>query len=549
MPLQLRTETVIAPDILRAIVVNSEGRLTDANIAGVLRTIVQEGVTPEFAQRYHALLEVIEACRINEAQGADLDALLLDWKWADAEDVIERLPAVETSGYGTFFSTIDDSGTASAAAASTLTDETKAWVTNIHAGKLLRISAGIGINEERKIASNTATIITIVGTWTTQPQAGSSYEIIDPASSDVDIPEGTVVYAQGPDAETRFRFKTTVVPATAVSSTATGGSAGANPTLEDTGEGWTANEHRGRIVIIRSGSGSGQIGIVISNTPTVLTIQVEFPDTTWATAPDGTSVYDILEGKIPQGGVRAPAAVLATATGSDHNIAANSLTNFEAAAPANIGAVHNTDALAAAADFVTGRNVESDPDLRERFREKLQKLSRGTNPSIIQGILDLEDDLGANPVKSTAIDEDVYPALVYIDDGTGGAGAGLLARVQELIDGTGEFAGNHPLRSSGYKHTATAATGIGVAVIVTIQQIYEGFAYSDVKRNIEGRIQSFFNSLGIGDDVIYNRFLVQAVGPDSGGVVDVATATLNGATTDIAITVGQKAYLSSLQVA
>lgn len=551
MPLQLRTEDVIFVDILQAVVVNSQGRLTDANVNGILRTIIEEGLSPEFAQRYHALLEIIEACRINEAQGTDLDAAIADWRFADAEEIIERLDAAATTGFGTFFSTRDANGTASAVTASTLTDANKAFSTNEHAGKLIRITEGIGINEERLILSNTATVITLDGTWSTQPVAGSKYAIHDAAAADVDIPQGTTVFAQGVELDDQFRFRTTPLPSTPTSSTATGGTAGANPTLIDTIQAWTTNEHRGRPAVIRSGTGSGQIGLVVSNTNDTLTIQPEYPDLnprTWASAPDGTSVYDILEARIPQGGIRAPVAILATVEGSDHNIAENSLTSFEAQ-PANVGAVHNTDALAVAADFVNGRDVESDPDLRGRFREKLQNLTRGTNPAIISGLTDLKDDLGNKQILSVGIDESVYPALVYIDDGTGGAAPAVVTRAQDALDGTGEFADIHPLRSSGYPHTAVAATGIGIAIVITILAVRDGFAYADVKEGIEGRVRTFFNALKIGEDVAYNRYLATAVGTDAGGVLDLGTVTLNGDTVNISIALSQKAFISSLSVA
>lgn len=67
--------------------------------------------------------------------------------------------------------------------------------------------------------------------------------------------------------------------------TATGGS---TTTLTDSSKSWTTNAQAGRAITIISGTGAGQVGVIASNTATVVTI-----GTAWAVAPDGTSVYRI----------------------------------------------------------------------------------------------------------------------------------------------------------------------------------------------------------------------------------------------------------------
>jgi hypothetical protein len=70
-----------------------------------------------------------------------------------------------------------DAGTATAGAASTLTDSTKAWATNRWANYAVRILAGTGAGQVRPIVSNTATALTVVGTWQTNPDNTSVYAI------------------------------------------------------------------------------------------------------------------------------------------------------------------------------------------------------------------------------------------------------------------------------------------------------------------------------------------------------------------------------------
>jgi hypothetical protein len=70
-----------------------------------------------------------------------------------------------------------DAGTATAGAASTLTDSTKAWATNRWANYDLRILHGTGRGQTRTIASNTATVITTLSPWDTVPDNTSVFVI------------------------------------------------------------------------------------------------------------------------------------------------------------------------------------------------------------------------------------------------------------------------------------------------------------------------------------------------------------------------------------
>lgn len=69
-----------------------------------------------------------------------------------------------------------DSGTATAGAATTLTDSGKVWTVNAWAGYVVRTTGGTGSGQERVIVSNTATVLT-VATWTTNPDATTTYAI------------------------------------------------------------------------------------------------------------------------------------------------------------------------------------------------------------------------------------------------------------------------------------------------------------------------------------------------------------------------------------
>jgi hypothetical protein len=70
-----------------------------------------------------------------------------------------------------------DAGIATAGAASTLTDSTKSWAVNRWANYCVRILAGTGAGQVRPIVSNTSTVLTVIGTWDTNPDSTSVFSI------------------------------------------------------------------------------------------------------------------------------------------------------------------------------------------------------------------------------------------------------------------------------------------------------------------------------------------------------------------------------------
>jgi hypothetical protein len=75
-----------------------------------------------------------------------------------------------------------DAGTATAGSSTTITDSTKSWTVNAWRNYAVRIMAGTGAGQALPIASNTATEITVIGSWTTTPDTTSVYTIQgDPA--------------------------------------------------------------------------------------------------------------------------------------------------------------------------------------------------------------------------------------------------------------------------------------------------------------------------------------------------------------------------------
>ena len=137
--------------------------------------------------------------------------------------------------------------TATAGAASTLTDTVKTWPVNGWANSQVRIVSGTGAGQIRSIASNTANVLTVSAAWTVNPDATSVYRIEG---------HGNYIYLMGNNAVTLYRYdRSANTWSTLTPGTARGGAAGAGLSanwidgIED--EDWT-NEtyttHYGTIV-------------------------------------------------------------------------------------------------------------------------------------------------------------------------------------------------------------------------------------------------------------------------------------------------------------
>jgi hypothetical protein len=148
-----------------------------------------------------------------------------------------------------------DSGTATAGAATTITDGGKAWKTDEHVGRLVRTTGGTGPNQVKHVSTNSATVLTIgglSGDWATTPDSTTTYVIYD-----------------GPPTET---------------DKATSGS---TTTFVVSGAAWSVNKWAGYDLKITAGTNSGTTKSITSNTSTTLTTAA------FASAIDSTSVGEI----------------------------------------------------------------------------------------------------------------------------------------------------------------------------------------------------------------------------------------------------------------
>lgn len=135
---------------------------------------------------------------------------------------------VSTIGSAAQFAT----DTATAGAATTMTNIAKAWGVNMWANYQLRIISGTGAGQIRSIASNTSTVLTVSAAWTVNPDATSVYSI--EGNSDF-------MYLLGNNAVTMYRFQVSTNTWTTLAPTAARAgamAAGATANWIDSVSGW-----------------------------------------------------------------------------------------------------------------------------------------------------------------------------------------------------------------------------------------------------------------------------------------------------------------------
>jgi len=199
----------------------------------------------------------------------------------------------------------NESGTASGGTSTTLVDASKLWSTNLWAGRPVSITAGTGVGQTSTVSSNTATTLTVSPAWTTTPDATSKYVILQTSTTLQDTTKAwsTNLWAGRPDSitagtgagQTRTvssNTKNTLTVSPAWTTTPDGTSKyvilQTSTTLQDTTKSWHINIWTGRPVTITAGTGVGQTSTVSSNTKNTLTVSPA-----WTTIPDGTSKYAI----------------------------------------------------------------------------------------------------------------------------------------------------------------------------------------------------------------------------------------------------------------
>lgn len=124
-----------------------------------------------------------------------------------------------------------------------------------------------------------------------------------------------------------------------------------------------------------------------------------------------TIANTLLDGEDTMTGV----AAIATLPGSQGNVGINQVTQWSTA-PWSTAAVSNPNPATG------GRDPESDDELRQRVKDHVHELGRGTGTAIKRAVIGVTDPDQGNRVVSAFLQEptdSTQPGILYIDDGTG----------------------------------------------------------------------------------------------------------------------------------
>ncbi|MGR9106750.1 MAG: baseplate J/gp47 family protein [Gammaproteobacteria bacterium] len=260
-----------------------------------------------------------------------------------------------------------------------------------------------------------------------------------------------------------------------------------------------------------------------------------------ATAPVTTPIV------IPAGSVvRVPGGAIGYATGADATIAVGQ-TSVSALITADTeGTIGNTVANTITAmdspisgvsvtnpgDITSGRDIESEDDRAQRFREYILSLSRGPLASVEFGaetatITDafgivteyVDSALAVEPYLTNPLR---YPGYIecYIYNGVSGASAGLVAEAQKIVDGYYDANGNRVIgwKSGGVICDVKAVEIVSVNIAATLTS-ESGYVLADLITAAEVEINNYVSQLGIGETLVLSEIVRRVRGVE--GIYDV----------------------------
>lgn len=265
--------------------------------------------------------------------------------------------------------------------------------------------------------------------------------------------------------------------------------------------------------------------------------QVIVPSGTVFSQPFGPVTYaSTADGLIPPGNTFVDVPVVATTTGGASNLGSGvafTLSNT----PALLLAATNLNA------FISGRDLETDDQLKTRFNDFIQTLSRSTVDAIAFGARDRAFllDTAGNQVERVVSVKVVEPyllnalqpvglVLLYVHNGSGATSPALVARVVEILHGYYLPDGTRVpgYKAAGVQVNVSAATETPVPIMAVLTA-RPGYLHADLVAAATLSIASYLLLLGIGEPAVMAEVVTLAMEvPGTGnfilapGQVDVA---------------------------
>lgn len=196
-----------------------------------------------------------------------------------------------------------------------------------------------------------------------------------------------------------------------------------------------------------------------------------------------------------------PVEAEAESVGTSYNVSSTTITVIE-------DQVAGVDSVTNPAAATGGVDRETDIAFKKRFQDYIEGLGRANLAGIRSAALSVEGITSVDVVEHFPPVSDVN-ATVYIDDGSsGGVSTALVADVQSVIDGDGTEE-NPGYRSAGVNVEVAKPAVVTQDIDVTLEVI-GGVDVDQVESDVIDALTEYVNTLGVGNDIIYNE-LVTAV--------------------------------------
>jgi uncharacterized phage protein gp47/JayE len=227
-------------------------------------------------------------------------------------------------------------------------------------------------------------------------------------------------------------------------------------------------------------------------------------------------------------------AVEAEEVGVAYNVAANSIVVLE-------DDISGAESVTNGSVASGGVDVETDYVYKSRFQAYIEGLGKANIAGLIEGALSVTGITSASVVELIPPVSNVN-AKLYIDDGSAaGVSASKVTEVQAAIDGDGTES------SPGYR-----AAGVNVEVtkpgVVTQDATLSVTAVTGVDAeqleiDVETALTDYVNTLGVGDDIIYNELVAAVM-----GVFGVEDCTFTAPTSNVSVSATQVGRLGTVTV-
>lgn len=224
-------------------------------------------------------------------------------------------------------------------------------------------------------------------------------------------------------------------------------------------------------------------------------------------------------------------AIQAVTAGASGNVTSGTINTIAQAVP-------GVDTVSNAAGLLNGQDAELDPAFRARFVQYINSLSKATKAAVLYAVLSLQQNANAVIVENQTYGGVSQPGYFYavVDDGTGSPSSTFLASAGNAIEAT------RPL-SVTYGVFGPAALLANVSMIITTDT---GYTHATVVAQVTAALQTYINTLGMGNTLTYTKLANVAYG--IAGVTAVSNVLLNGGTTDLAVSQKQSAKAGTISV-